>query len=76
MNFDNSIFNEIIRIPYNGKCWRGLNLAKWPETATGEFIGDFLIWRLTLQSPNRQIKTTAKISRYTVIRYGVVLTVK
>ena len=34
---------------------------------TGEFIGDFLIWRLTLQSPNRQIKTTAKISRYTVL---------
>ena len=26
-----------------------------------------LIWRLTPQLPNRQIKTTAKISRYTVV---------
>ena len=25
--------------PYNGKCWRGLNLVKWPETAF------FLKWR-------------------------------
>ena len=24
---------SIRRLPYNGKCWRGLNLAKWPETA-------------------------------------------
>ena len=27
----------------------------------------FLIWQLTSQSPNCQIKTTAKISRYMVI---------
>ena len=28
--------------------------------------GYFLIWRLTSESPNRQIKTVAKISQYTV----------
>ena len=32
---DVSSVKELCRyyIPYNGKCWRGLNLAKWPETA-------------------------------------------
>ena len=31
-------------IPYTGKFWRPLNLAKWPEMARYKF-GDFKIWR-------------------------------
>jgi len=40
-------------------------------------IGDCLIWRLTSKLPNHQIKTVAKISRYTIVcavwlRYDII----
>ena len=41
---------------------RADSLSSWPAN-----IGDFLIWRLASELPNRQIKTVAKISPY--IRY-------
>ena len=39
------ILYTVGKLPYNGKCWRGFNLAKWPETALF-FNGELKIWRI------------------------------
>ena len=43
-------------MPYNRKCWRGLNLAKWPETAI------FFKWRFL-------ILANCRLEKYDVIMH-------
>ena len=73
-----SLRGEQRGIPYKGKFWQNSQNTLLVNLIFGDLyaqriahvhwtrIWRFLIWRLTLQSPNCQIKTTAKISRHTV----------
>ena len=53
------------------RYWRDLNLAIWILSTIGAraiiYIGKFLIWQPLPNSPNRQIKNLAKVSRYMVV---------
>ena len=53
------------------RYWQNLNLVIWILSVIGThaiiYIGKFLIWRPLPNSPNRQIKNLAKVSRYTVL---------
>ena len=53
------------------KYWGDLNLAIWILSTIGAremiYIGEFLIWQPLPNSPNRQIKNLAKVSRYMAV---------
>ena len=38
---DRGVIKSRFGLPYSGKHWRALNLAKWPQDG----IGEFKIWR-------------------------------